>query len=330
MIKPILNSVSTSRRAWFLVALGWVTSLGCARGDATSGAPAVAARPPADERDEGVLGVALVGRIAACWQARSDGDWVRLGACYAEDATLELPGSTVAVVRGRDEAIQELRVLGDVVRDESSTLELVLVDGSEAIAVGVLHGSGFGIRVGQYLRTDGTGRITNEFAFLDTAALLAQRDSRPTPRQPIAPSATIEVAVAREDDAEARAASLAVSGAVDAFNAHDSDALDMLLSDDLLWSDPARSADVGKAAFTRAVRLLWEEYPDLRLTVVDSITVEARGALVAILDGTSATGFRIAVPCLALYRVEDGRVVAVSLVYQSAAMPPRDEAPVSP
>jgi ketosteroid isomerase-like protein len=314
--------MSTRRRASLLVALGWAASLACTRGDATTGTPAVGVRRPVDEGDEGVLGVALVARIASCWQARSDADWVRLGECYTEDATLELPGSAVAVVRGREKALQELRVLRDALRDESNALELVLVDGSEAIAVGVLHGPGFGIRVGQYVRTDGAGRITNEFSFLDTTALLAQRDSKPTPRSPLAPSAAIDIAVAREDDAEAQDASLAVSRAIVAFNAHDSDELDALLSDELVWSDPTRPADLGKTELTRAVRLLWEEYPDLRVTVVDSITVESRGALVAILEGTSETGFRIAVPCLALYRVDEGRVVAVSLVYQSAAAPP--------
>ena len=104
---------------------------------------------------------------------------------------------------------------------------------------------------------------------------------------------------------------------IDAFDRHDFDALDDLLSDDFVWHGGSFGDIEGPEAFKQMAAPFFSGFPDLRLTLHDVIGSGDRvatrytttGTHSAEFSGIPATGTHIEYTEQPIYRVADGRVV---------------------
>ena len=114
-----------------------------------------------------------------------------------------------------------------------------------------------------------------------------------------------------------------------AWNDHDPGAMAELLTDDVVWEDPALPRPVrGIPAVQEFMRTAWRGFPDLRFDETDTphLTVEGddvawrwrmRGTMTGPLDppGFAPTGRAMAVEGVDLWTLRDGRIARNRLFY---------------
>ena len=137
------------------------------------------------------------------------------------------------------------------------------------------------------------------------------------------------VVIAKDDDAEK--ANLAVFEAMtDAFDKHDVKALGETLTDDTVWSEAASPQDESKKEVLGEMPQMWKGFSDLKFDVKTSWAAGDYVAAVESFDGTNdgdikmmklkKTGKKIEAPFLAVHRIQDGKVAATWIFFQSMDM----------
>ena len=249
---------------------------------ATMPAPAAEApKPPPATGAERAKG------FSECWAAWSAKDWAKFGACYAENATSEQVDSGMAPLVGRKEIVDRTAKMGSEAPDQTGELELVLVNGNNVAAVGLVKGTNtgplmspggelpatkkkFGLLMGHAVELTEDGRaVAHDRQYFDAGTFLGQLGLVKMPHRKVLEKGAAEkpVVVATGSDAE-KANLAAAAKTLEAFNKHDVPGLVGMLADDVVFSDVSAPADrVGKKAVEKSYKDMFKAFSDLKLEV---------------------------------------------------------------
>ena len=116
----------------------------------------------------------------------------------------------------------------------------------------------------------------------------------------------------------------AVERAMEAFNAHDLDALAEGLADDVICHAPGGVEGKGKAACVEFHRRWLADFPDARVEVrarrmIDDVVVE-EGTFRGTHHGVAPSGRSVSLDYVRVVRVDDGKQVSLNLMFDRLLM----------
>lgn len=310
---------------------------------AGSGGSATATMPKPITQDE------IAKRFDDCWKQWGIAKWDAVQDCYTSDASFDTPGSGMPGVTGNASIVALMQSRRTAFSDEKGQTQLVLVDGRKLVGITLLTGKNtgpmktpmgespatgksIGLYMGQVLRFDDKGKITNESDYLDHATLEHQLEpdnghpSRSAIEKLTIPAQTV---VAKDDAAEKANLGIAKQF-VDGFNKHDDKALAGLIADDAVWSDRTQPKNMTKKQLISHLGLLWKGFSDLKIAGADSMAAGNYVTTTASFEGTNdgdlpvmhvkKTGKKVSVPVLIVHEFAGGKVKAAWLFYQSTSL----------
>jgi len=290
----------------------------------------------------------LAARYQECWGLWSDGKLDEFKTCYANDATIEDPGSGMPPASGIDAVVAQTQVFRKAFPDMKGELQLVLVNGHTAVGIALITGTQtaplespmgtipasnkkVGFFMGQMVEVNDQGQVTKEQDYSDVATMLAQIGASKMPARAAIDKGWPEkvVVVAKDDDAE-KANVTAFQAMNDAINKHDVKALGATFADDMTWSEAAAPKDEGKKQVLAEMPQMWKGFSDLKFDMQPPVAAGDYVAAVGSFDGTNdgdikmmklkKTGKQVSSPFLSVYKMKDGKVASAWVFYQGMDM----------
>lgn len=261
---------------------------GDANKEAAKVAPAQPAPPPEEKKPEPpkpLTADEMAKRYDECWGFYNARDWKSFETCYAPGATSDFVDSGMPPATGFAE-IQEKhsKPFLDAFPDAKGTVELTLISGRNAATVALYTGTHtaplkspmgeipptnkkIGMRVAHMAHfTDDGHAVDKQWFYNDIGTMMSQLGLSPAPARPVTETANPhETVVAKDDDTEKKnLATVTTLG--DAFNKHDTKAIDAVLADDLKWGEIGMPKDWNKKEAVAAHGELFKGFPDLKFT----------------------------------------------------------------
>jgi ketosteroid isomerase-like protein len=301
-------------------------------------------------------------RFEQCWTFFNNAKWDDFKACYADNATFDVPGSPLPPITGNAGILDNAKKFAATFPDMRGEPQLELISGHTVVGISLLTGTmtgdltapmaipatknKVGLLLGQVVTLDDQARATSESEFYDLATLLGQ--IKPDPKHPV--RAVADKALPKEiviaTDSEQEKANLATTQKImEAFSAHDAKAFGEFLADDVTWSEAANAKDTGRKETIVNAQAFWKGFSDAKLKADKQWAAQNYVATVGELDATNdgdlpamgikKTGKAIRVPFLAIAKLDGGKVKRFWLFDQSIAfatqlglMPPPAAPPV--
>lgn len=283
----------------------------------------------------------LAKRYAECWSFYNASRWDDYKTCYAAGAIFELPGLGSPQLDIEASIAETTRQRADF-PDDRGELELVLVSDQTIVGIARVTGTSSGAsktvpagkHVGVYLaqavKYDAAGQVTRDTAYFDAATMMAQVGVSKIAARPVADKARPKVVVLSAAGVTETNNAAAIGNLVEAVNKHDPKAIAELVADDAVWSEQALDKDLDKKGLAAHLAALWKGFSNWKLDVRTTTTagdyVASQGTLEGTNDGDYAamqikkTGKNIAVPYLAIYKLDNGKVKAAWVFWQRAAI----------
>ncbi len=280
-------------------------------------------------------------RYVECWGFFAAKDADKFKSCWTKDATSLFVDSGMPEATGSDAIIAtQAKPLWDAFPDVKADVELVLVNGHNAVSVALVSGTNtgplktpmgelpatnkkLGVQTAHATHFTDDGKTADKARFYqDMGEQMSQLGLSKAPARPAAdkPTMALETVIAKDDDTEKK--NLAVAQAnLDAFNKHDAKALDATLADDVVWSEIGAPKDwTNKKDTVKAHEGLFKAFSDLKITLDGSAWaagdyVVAEGTFAGTNDGAmpemgiaKKTGKQVSVHFLQLFKIKDGKI----------------------
>jgi predicted ester cyclase len=322
------------------VGSGSGSAAGSATGSAAGSGSTVAKPVKPWVRPKVFAGIDYEKGFAECWGFWNAGKLDAYKDCFTDTAVTDGPGSGEPDVKGNQAIADAIKTFKVGFPDARGEIEVSMISGGTAISIMLMTatsagpapttGKKIGVEIAQVIDLDLTGHATHESDYFDQATMLGQLGvvQRPV-REAITKPMLQEISVGIGDDREK--ANLATFGKLTAaFNKHDRKAVGELMADGIVWSEAAAPADTDKKGALDGLDGLWKAFGNLKFTPTKSWAAGDYVAATETFDGTNsgeltmmhvkATGKKVSLPFLAIYKVEDGKVSHAWVFYQSAGL----------
>lgn len=302
-------------------------------------------RTPADKPPEAkpISSEDFAKKIQNCWAAVDAKDEAKFAACYGEKSVHEMADFTPPMsATGPKGAVESIKPFWTAFPDIKHPLELVLVNGHNAVIVYVAQATNTGefmgapptgkkisMRSAQYLTAQPDGTRIRDTIYLDQGVLAFQLGLSPQPAGTMVEEiADTQVIFAANDDKEK--ANLAASAAGgEAFNAHDVDKVMAMYADDAIfnWNSSPEGPTKGKKAIMKGLTDYYAMSSDVKGETVNTWAAGDYVAAEVVSSGThdgdgmgmKATNKKFKLRELHVTKFADGKITELHIFANSMA-----------
>ncbi len=300
-----------------------------------------------------------------CWGYLVAKDWKQFEGCYTKDVASEFVDSGQPATTGW-QARHDAHDLPFVAAfpDFKADVELTLINGKNGVTVAHLMGTHtgplkspageipptnkkMGLQAVHLAHFTEDGRSVDKEEFIwDVGTLMGQLGVSKAPVRAATdkPFQANEIVIAKDDEKEKKNLQT-ITAMTDAFNKHDSKALDAMMADDLVWSELGIPVDFDRKAASAAHDDLWKGFSDLKLNTSSAWAagdyVVQRGTMAGTNDGEvktmklKKTGKPVSLNFIQIYKLNgDGKISrswgfwnGIAMATQLGLMPPPGGAP---
>lgn len=245
---------------------------------ATGSGSAVAEAPKAATPDD------LAKRYVECWGFWNQKDWKNMSTCYASNISSEQVDSGMPPMTTADQINAGHQMIATAFPDRKGDLEVTLINGHNGATFALFTGTNSGPmktptgeipptnkKVGMQMAhavhfTDDGKAADKEWSYMDMGEMMGQLGLSKAPVRPAVdkPWHDNEIVIAKDDANEKRNLQNTTTG-MEAFNKHDTKAMEAMEADSLVWSESGMPKDTNKAETAKSDEAMFKAFPDLKL-----------------------------------------------------------------
>jgi steroid delta-isomerase-like uncharacterized protein len=283
-----------------------------------------------------------------CWTTFNEKRWDDFKKCYTPTANSQQPGYSKPSVTSPDAIIKASQDFAKTFPDARGEAQLILVNGNRIASMYLLTGTNtgpilgpdgkeirptnrrIGLFFGHSVEMDPAGKVVKEIGVIDGVTLENQLGLLKMAGRPLVPAAlsTPVIVTAKNDETEMKNVELE-KVSVDAWNKHDESAVQMYLADDYTLHDMTQPVNQNKAQNAEMNRVYWKAFSDAKINTTSIWAAGDYVAVTATLTGTNngefpplkkkATGNKVSIPFIDLFRAQDGKLKEEWLFFDSAS-----------
>jgi predicted ester cyclase len=289
-----------------------------------------------------------VKRYQDCWNDFNEKKWEEFTNCYADKATSQQPGYGKPSATGPTAIVAASQNFAKTFADARGEGQLILINGSHIASIYLLKGTDtgpilgpdgkqipptnrkLGLLFGHSVDLDPAGKVVTEIGVMDGVALETQLGLLKMSARPLMETgaAMPTIVIAKNDDTEMKNVEVE-KAQMEAWNKHDSAAVDLYEADDYVFHNLTQPSDQNKAQAAQMNKDYWKAFSHAKINASSVWGAGDYVTVVGTFDGINdadfpamklkKTGKKVSLPFLDIFRLEGGKLKEEWLFFDSAS-----------